>query len=337
LARKGQLTEELIMRALITGAAGFVGGYLARHLLEKRYTVAGVVLPHEARDGIPSLSDDVEVIEADILEPEKVDRAFRRWKPEAIFHLAALSNPQGSWTQSRRTLETNILGSHSVLQAALETGLQPRVLLVGSSQQYGLVPEEEQPIREDRLQEPRSPYAVSKVSQEILGRQFFLSEELQVMMTRSFNHTGAGQAPSYVCSSFARQIAAIESGLHEPEIRVGNLSAKRDFSDVRDTVHAYVRIVESGTPAEPYNVCRGEAHSIQQILDLLLSLTDVGIRVEVDETRYHVVDAPLMLGDNFRLRNELGWEPRYSLNETLSDVLEYWRSALSSGVNQEEI
>jgi GDP-4-dehydro-6-deoxy-D-mannose reductase len=316
------------MRALITGAAGFVGGHLASHLLEKRYGVAGLVLPQEARDGVSSLPDDVEIIESDILDADSLVRAFTRFEPEAVFHLAAFSNPQGSWAESKRTLETNILGSHNVLQAAVETALRPRVLLVGSSQQYGLVPEKEQPIPEARSQEPRSPYAVSKASQEILGRQFFLSEELPVMMTRSFNHTGPGQAPSYVCSSFARQIAEIESALREPEIRVGNLSAKRDFSDVRDIVRAYVRIIESGVPAEPYNVCRGEAYSIQRILDLLLGLTDVEIRVEVDEVRYHAADAPLMLGDNSRLRNGLGWEPRYSLKETLSDVLEYWRSAL---------
>jgi GDP-4-dehydro-6-deoxy-D-mannose reductase len=331
LERTSQLINKGIMRALITGAAGFVGGHLARHLLEKRYGVAGLVLPQEARDGVPSLPDDVEIIESDILDPEALVRAFTLWKPEAIFHLAAFSNPQGSWAESKQTLETNIIGSYNVLQTAVETGLRPRVLLVGSAQQYGLVPEKEQPIREERSQEPRSPYAVSKASQEILGRQFFLSEGLTVMMTRSFNHTGPGQAPFYVCSSFAHQIAEIESALREPEIRVGNLSAKRDFSDVRDIVCAYVRIVESGMPAEPYNVCRGETYSIQRILDLLLGLTNVKIRVEVDETRYHTVDAPLMLGDNSRLRNELGWEPRYSLKETLTDVLDYWRSALTSG------
>jgi GDP-4-dehydro-6-deoxy-D-mannose reductase len=317
------------MRALITGAAGFVGGHLAHYLLEKEYSVAGLVLPEEARRDVGSLPEEVELIEADILDDEVAVREISSCKPDAIFHLAAFSNPEGSWTQARRTLETNILGSHSVLRAAVETGLQPRVLLVGSSQQYGHVPEDEQPILEDRPLEPRTPYAVSKASQEILGRKFFLSEKLPVLMARSFNHTGPGQASSYVCSNFARQIVEIESERFEPKIRVGNLSARRDFSDVRDVVRAYVRIIESGTPASPYNVCRGEAYTIRQILDILLSLTDADVTVEVDETRYHTVDDPLMLGDNSRLRYELGWEPRYSLRRTLSDVLEYWRTELA--------
>jgi GDP-4-dehydro-6-deoxy-D-mannose reductase len=317
------------MRALITGAAGFVGGHLAHHLIEQGYSVAGMVLPEEARRGVASLPKDVEIFEADILEGDDVARAIKSNRPGAIFHLAAFSNPQGSWTQARRTLEINILGSHNVLQAALETEPRPRVLLVGSSQQYGHVPAAEQPILEDRPLEPRTPYSVSKASQEILGRKFFLSEELPVLLVRSFNHTGPGQASTYVCSSFARQIVEIEMGRHEPTIKVGNLSAKRDFSDVRDVVRGYVRITESGTPGSAYNVCRGEAYSIQRILDTLLSLTDTDVSVEVDKTRYHTVDAPLMLGDNSRLRYELGWEPRYSLKQTLSDVLEYWRSELA--------
>jgi GDP-4-dehydro-6-deoxy-D-mannose reductase len=288
-----------------------------------------MVLPEEARGGVGSLPGDVELIEADILDDQVVGRAISKWKPSAIFHLAAFSNPQGSWKQARRTLETNILGSYNVLQAALETELQPRVLLVGSSQQYGHVPEAEQPILEDRPLEPLTPYSVSKASQELLGRKFFLSERLPVLMARSFNHTGPGQAPSYVCSSFARQIVEIELGRREAKIRVGNLSAKRDFSDVRDVVDAYVRIIESGMPGSTYNVCRGEAYPIRQILDSLLSLTEAEVEVEIDKARYHTVDAQLMLGDNSRLRYELGWEPQYGLRRTLFDVLEYWRVELS--------
>jgi GDP-4-dehydro-6-deoxy-D-mannose reductase len=314
---------------LITGAAGFVGGHLARHLLEKSYVVAGLVLPQEASEGVPSLPEDVEILAADILDGEPFARTLAHWRPGAIFHLAAFSNPQASWVQARRTLETNILGSHNVLQAAVETGLRPRVLLVGSSQQYGHVPEGDQPIREDQPQKPLTPYGVSKASQEILGLKFFLADELPVFLVRSFNHTGPGQTPSYVCSSFARQLAEVELGLSQPRMRVGNLSAKRDFSDVRDVVRAYVRILESGTPADPYNVCRGNAYAIQQILDILLDLTDPDVAVEVEKSLYHAIETPLMLGDNSRLRTELGWEPRYTLKETLSDVLDYWRTELS--------
>jgi GDP-4-dehydro-6-deoxy-D-mannose reductase len=316
------------MKALITGAAGFVGGHLARHLIDLDYSVAGVVLPREARKAVETLPSEVSLIEADILDDERLNRAFADWEPGVVFHLAAFSNPESSWAQARQTLEVNILGSHNVLQAAVETGVEPRVLLVGSSQQYGHVAESDQPMREELPQKPLTPYAVSKASQELLGQRFFLSEQLPVLMVRSFNHTGPGQSASYVCSNFARQIAEIESGLREPKIEVGNLSARRDFTDVRDVVRAYVQIAESGNPGEPYNVCRGEALSIQHILDALLEQTDADVVVRVDMTRYHVLDAPLILGDNSRLRFELGWEPAISLEQTLSDLLNFWRIRL---------
>jgi GDP-4-dehydro-6-deoxy-D-mannose reductase len=277
---------------------------------------------------LESLPEEVEVIEGNILEADKLARTVADWKPLAIFHLAAFSNPEGSWVQSRRTLETNILGSHNLLQAVVETGLESKVLLVGSSQQYGHVSESDQPIREDLPQRPLTPYAVSKASQEILGLRFFLSERLPVFLVRSFNHTGPGQAPSYVCSSFARQVAEIEAGHREPRIEVGNLSARRDFSDVRDVVRAYADVVEAGNPGEPYNVCSGEAFSIRLILDALLELTEADVAVEVDASRYHALDAPLILGDNSRLRYELGWEPFFNLKQTLSDLLGYWRTEL---------
>jgi GDP-4-dehydro-6-deoxy-D-mannose reductase len=207
----------------------------------------------------------------------------------------------------------------------------PRVLLVGSGQQYGNVPEKDQPIAENRPQRPLTPYAVSKSAQEILGLRFFLAEKLPVFLVRSFNHTGPGQEPSYVCSSFARQVAEIEAGRREPPIRVGNLEARRDFTDVRDIVRGYARILERGRPAEPYNLCRGEAFSIQEILDKLVDLAGGHIPVEVDASRYHAADAPLVLGDNTKLRSELGWEPEIDLVETLGHLLDYWRHKVASG------
>lgn len=313
------------MRSLITGSAGFVAGHLVRCLFEHDHSVAGLVLPQEASAGLGSLPDFMEVFEGDILDGESLRKVLAEWKPTAIYHLAAFSNPESSWLQSRRTLETNILGTHNLLEAAVEVGIKPRVLLVGSSQQYGFVSEEDQPIREEQTQRPVTPYAVSKASQEILGQRFHLVGLLPVLLTRSFNHTGPGQSANYVCSSFARQVAEIELGSREPKIQVGNLLARRDFSDVRDIVRAYLRIVEYGKPAEPYNVCRGEAFSIRQILDALLELTEVDVAVKDASDRYHAGDVPLMLGDNSKLRYELGWEPRYSLKQTLSDLLDYWR------------
>jgi GDP-4-dehydro-6-deoxy-D-mannose reductase len=202
------------------------------------------------------------------------------------------------------------------------------VLLVGSAQQYGDVPKEAQPISEEREQRPLTPYAVSKASQELLGRRSCWSDELPVYVTRSFNHTGPGQSDGYVSSSFARQVAEVERGKREAVIRVGNLGARRDFTDVRDVAAAYCAILERGQPGRPYNVCRGEAVSIGEVLDELVRLSRVPLQVIVDPERYHALDATLMVGDPRRLKTETGWSPRYSLRETLRDLLDDWRSKL---------
>ncbi len=317
------------MQALVTGALGFVGVHLCRHLLEQGHSVGGLVLPTEVRSCSGALPPQVEVFGADILEGEAVVRILQSWKPTAIYHLAAFSNPESSWAQAERTLETNILGSHNLLQAAVEIGIEPRVLLVGSCQQYGLVPEKDQPIREEQPQRPLTPYAVSKASQEILGQRFFLSGLLPVLLVRAFNHTGPGQSASYVCSSFARQIVEIEAGCLPPRIKVGNLTVRRDFTDVRDVVRAYTFILERGNPGEPYNVCRGEALSVRQLLDAMLELTEVDVAAEVETNRYHALDVPLMLGDNSRLSCELGWQPHFGLKQTLADLLDTWREKVS--------
>lgn len=311
------------MKSLITGVGGFAGGHLARHLLQSGHTVAGLLYD---KDRTPTrLPSEVELYQADILEPAGLSRILASFEPEAIFHLAAFSNPQSSWENARRTLETNVIGSQNLLQAAVEMGRKPRVLLVGSGQQYGNVPEQEQPMAEDCPQRPLTPYAVSKSAQELLGLRFLLAEDLPVFLVRSFNHTGPGQESSYVCSSFARQVAEIEAGRREPPIRVGNLEARRDFTDVRDVVRGYARILEAGKPGEPYNVCRGEAIAIQEVLDTLIEHASGSIPVEVDPARYHAADAPLVLGDNTKLREELGWEPEIDLGQTLEHLLDDWR------------
>ena len=314
------------MRALVTGAAGFVGRHLTTHLLSQGHELGGLVHPMDGGPG--SLGPRVEVFPLDILDEAALGASLLDFAPDAVFHLAAFSNPEGSWKEARRTLETNIIGAHNLLWAAMESGSRPRVLLVGSAQQYGDVPAEAQPISEEREQRPLTPYAVSKTSQELLGRRSVWSDELPVYITRSFNHTGPGQADGYVSSSFARQVAEVERGTREPLIRVGNLGARRDFTDVRDVAAAYCAIVERGQPGRPYNVCRGEAVSIREVLDELVRLSRVPVQVVVDPERYHALDARLMVGDPTRLKTETGWSPRYSLHETLRDLLDDWRTRL---------
>jgi len=314
------------VRSLVTGAAGFVGRHLVAHLLSRGHEVGGLVHPSDGGPG--SLGPRVDVFPLDILDEAALGAALQAFAPEAVFHLAAFSNPEGSWKEARRTLEINIIGAHNLLSASKETGRKPRVLLVGSAQQYGDVPAQDQPIGEDREQRPLTPYAVSKTSQELLGRRSVWSEELPVYVTRSFNHTGPGQSDGYVSSSFARQVAEVERGAREPLIRVGNLGAKRDFTDVRDVAAAYLQIVERGQPGRPYNVCRGEAVSIREVLDELVRLSRVPVEVVVDPGRYHALDASLMVGDPTRLKTDTGWSPQYSLRETLGDLLDDWRSRL---------
>ena len=314
------------MRFLVTGAAGFVGRHLTRQLLSGGHQVSGLVHPEDP--AAKSLALGVSVTPVDILDDGAVDHVIRDVAPEAIVHLAAFSNPEGSLKKATETLMTNIIGTQNLLAAALDSGGSPRVLLVGSSQQYGRVDTSEQPIREDRAQEPLTPYAVSKSSQELLGRLFFLSNNLSVYLTRSFNHTGPGQAEGYVCSSFARQVVEAEKGVREPIIRVGNLEARRDFTDVRDVARAYQAILESGKAGRAYNVCSAKAVSIRDILETLIDLSGARVEVQVDPDRYHALDAPLLVGDRSRLREDTGWVPETSLRETLSDLLDDWRERI---------
>lgn len=313
------------MRALVTGAAGFVGRHLSRHLNERGDDVSALIHPSEHREGLEL--PGVRVIEsADLMDDAALTHAVNRLDPDAIYHLAAFANPESSLKYARQTMEVNILGTQNLLEAARGLSAYPRVLLVGSSQQYGSVAEQAQPITEDEAQKPVTPYSVSKASQELLGQRYFLSEGWPIFWTRSFNHTGPGQADAYVCSSFARQIAEVERGQRAPEIVVGNLEARRDFTDVRDVSRAYAAILDRGTPGRAYNVCRGEAVSIREILDTLIELSTREVEVRVDPERYHAVDAPLVVGDRTRLRDDTGWAPELTITQTLDDLLNDWRA-----------
>ncbi|HXV60856.1 MAG TPA: GDP-mannose 4,6-dehydratase [Vicinamibacteria bacterium] len=308
---------------LVTGAAGFVGRHLTAYLHEGGHEVLGLVLPKDVGPTEPFETRGV-----DLLDDDALADAVSTFVPDTIYHLAAFSNPERSFGSARKTLETNVIGANNLLSAAASTGRRPRVLLVGSAQQYGLVDRESQPISEEQVLRPQTPYAVSKVSQELLGQQYVLAEELPVYLTRSFNHTGPGQSDVYVCSSFAKQVAESEKGLREPVLRAGNLEARRDFSDVRDVVRAYEAIIDHGRPGRVYNVCSGEAVAIRDVVDQLVALAHARVRVSIDPELYHTIDAPLIVGSNRRLRSETGWTPRYALAKTLRDLLDDWRRRL---------
>jgi GDP-4-dehydro-6-deoxy-D-mannose reductase len=293
------------MPVLVTGAGGFAGSHLVELLSNSGVAVIG----WRRRD-------------VNMLDRAAVARALTELRPDNVFHCAGAAHVGGSWTSARETLEANVLGTHHLLDGLRVAGLASRVLLPGSSLVYR---QSDRALKEDDPTGPNSPYGLSKLAQEMLGMRGIDEDRQQVYLTRSFNHTGPRQDPSYAAPAFARQIAMIEKGRIKPEIEVGNLEASRDLTDVRDTVRAYRDILERGRPGVIYNVCSGRAYRMREVLDRLVALSGVPVTVRVDPARYRPNDNPLLLGDPTRIQRELGWEPKTSLDQTLSDLLDYWR------------
>jgi GDP-4-dehydro-6-deoxy-D-mannose reductase len=311
------------MRSLITGISGFAGGHLATELLARDAQVAG--LDRGTSDQLAPLLDRIEFCEADVRDGERLGGLAEAFRPDTIFHLAALTHVAQAWEQRRATLEINVLGTATVLEVAAGLDPKPRVVLASSGQVYGARPADSRPLTEEDATTPQSPYAVSKRCAELLAEQVRLGDGVQTVILRTFNYTGPWQSPSFVCSDFARQIARAETGLQEPVITVGNLDAARDFSDVRDIVRGYLLAAKDGEPGRVYNLCSGEAVPIVAILDHLRAASRVDIRVVEDPERLRRADLRVLLGDASRARRELGWEPRFRLAETLDAVLDFWR------------
>ena len=308
-------------KALILGGGGFAGRYLAAHL-----RASG--LWHVAVSGSTSAPKGVDCDESfavNVLDQDAMKKLVRDYAPDGIFHLAAQSSASLSWKEPGMTVDVNIRGTVNVLEAARAAEKTPRILLVGSSEEYGAVSPEECPIREEQPLHPGNPYALSKVSQELLGRLYFEAYGMDVISVRAFNHIGPGQAESFAVSDFCRQTALIEKGERPPVISVGNLSARRDFTDVRDVVHAYALLMEKGKGGEVYNVGSGEARSLREMLDVILSLSTREIRVETDPARFRPLDAPLNVADVTKLRESVGWTPEIPVRDTVRDTLNYWR------------
>ncbi|HVR95437.1 MAG TPA: GDP-mannose 4,6-dehydratase [Thermoanaerobaculia bacterium] len=293
------------MHVLITGASGFVGARLVRHLLAQGDRVSGTYL-----DARPEL-DGVDLHEADLLDRAGLARVIRETAPDVVVHLAALSHVGESWQRMADYFQVNFLGTENLLDAADGR----RVLLASSAEVYGVVPEERQPIRETEPLSPRTPYALTKAAAE----RFAL--ERGAVVLRAFNLVGPGQAASFALPAFASQLAGISRGEIEPVLRVGNLSARRDFVHVDEGAAAFRLLAEKGEPGGVYNVASGQAVSIGEALDRLMAVSGVEARVEPDPERMRPLDIPLLMGDAGRLR-ALGWAPRRGLNEALSDL---WR------------
>jgi len=297
------------VKALVTGAGGFVGPYLIRHLESEGDEVIGVDL------------------DMDIGDADAVRARLAKEMPDVVYHLAAASHVGDSWNAPTSVVRLNTEGTLNVLLAAHETGAE-RVVIIGSAEQYGHVAPDRMPITEDTPLQPVSPYGASKAAAEMLGSYMVRGRDFPVVLVRAFNHLGPGQSDRLVASTLAKQVAENErSGADE--IQAGDLSPKRDFSDVRDVVRAYRLLATKGVPGEAYNVCSGSAVSIRQMADILIALSGRSMRVVTDPERLRPVDVPVLLGDNTKLRRDAGWAPEVPLEQTLSDVLDWWRAKVA--------
>lgn len=316
------------MRVLVTGIAGFAGSHLADFLLDETdVEVHGILHRHQWR--IRHRLEQLHLHRGDLRNPLWVSEVVQEVQPDRTFHLAAWSDVGGSWRQPWNAYELNILAQLNLLEALVRAMPEAPVLVVTSNEVYGLVQPEDLPIDEETPFRPNSPYGVSKIAQDMMALQYWNSHRLPTVRARSFNHIGPRQSDDFVASAFARQIAAIEAGLQPPVLRVGNLDAVRDFTDVRDVVRAYWLLLEKGEPGQVYNVGSGQGRPIRWLLDTLLEMTSMDIDVQLDPERLRPSDVPVSICDNRRLVAATGWQPRIDLRRTLQDLLDYWRREIA--------
>ena len=311
-------------KALIIGAAGFVGSYLIDHI--QKHCIWSIVVTKMPQERLTLQGADV--CDLDIMDPAAITELLEEKRPDYIFHLAAQSSVAVSWKNPGLTVDVNIKGSLNVLDAVRKLDYKPRVLLIGSGEEYGHLRQDEVPVGEDNVLRPGNIYAATKACQNMLGAIYARAYGMDVLMVRAFNHVGPNQSPVFVVADFCRQAAEIELGMREPVIRVGNLSARRDFSDVRDVVRAYAALMEKGKAGETYNVGAGKAVEIRRILDMILSLAKKEIRVETDPARMRPVDVPVIEADIRKLQACTGWRTEIPLEKTIEETLNYWRETL---------
>jgi GDP-4-dehydro-6-deoxy-D-mannose reductase len=314
------------MRVLITGITGFVGSHLAEFVLQQPdVELFGIERWRSKTDYIEHLKPRVMLYDCDIRDATSIRRVIGEVQPDWVFHLAAQSFVGVSWTAPSETLTTNIIGQLNLLEAIRQVAPRARVHIAGSSEEYGLVHPQELPIREGQALRPLSPYGVSKVAQDLMGYQYAKSYGLHIVRTRAFNHTGPRRGEVFATSNFAKQIALIEAGLQPPVIAVGNLDARRDFTDVRDIVSGYWLALERGESGEVYNLCSGHDWGIGEVLDMLRALSPADTEIRVDPQRLRPSDVLVLRGDASRFAQQTGWQPTIPLQQTLADLLEYWR------------
>jgi GDP-4-dehydro-6-deoxy-D-mannose reductase len=308
------------MNAFIVGASGFVGKYLANRLIKDGWSVCASKLPGENLN-----INGVNIYNLDLLDKLNTKAVFEKLRPDAVFHLAAQSSVALSWKRPDLTIDINVKGIVNLLDSIRDSGLNPRIMLIGSGEEYGKVLPEELPISENNYLRPRNIYAATKACQNMIGKIYSEAYKMDIVMIRAFNHIGPGQAKGFVVPDFCSQVANIEADRQEPVIRVGNLSAKRDFTDVQDIARAYSLLITEGMVGETYNVGSGKSVEIQKILDVILSLTKTSIKIEIDKNKFRPVEIPLIEADISKLKRVIDWKPEIPLEKTIEATLNYWR------------
>ena len=318
------------MKSLITGITGFVGSHLAKLLLSKNNHVFGIYRWRSPLYNLEGIQSKVKLHECDLRDLSSIIKVLKLVRPKYIYHLAAQSYVPASFAEPKETMETNIIGTLNILEAVRHVGIDPVIQICSSSDVYGEIKKNEVPIRETNVLRPLSPYAVSKAAEDMLGYQYFKSYGLKTIITRAFNITGPGRGEVFAESSFAKQIVEIEKNMKPAVIFVGNLDSVRTYADVRDIARAYWLVLSKGKPGEIYNIAGDSTVTIKKVLDSLLSLSPVGskIKIKVDKKLLRPSDSISKIPNDRKFRKMTGWRPEFTLEQSLSDLLDWWRARL---------
>ena len=307
------------MKALITGIDGFVGNHLSNYLLKEGYEVYGTTIIDDFK------KENIDIYHMNVLDKEEVKNVINKIKPDQIYHLAGQSAVGVSWKNPVLTVNINVNGTLNLLDVIRDLNLKTATLIIGSSDQYGIIKPEECPIHEEHIQNPQSPYGISKKTQEELALLYSKAYNMNIITVRPFNHIGTGQTLNFVVPDFASKIVDIEKGA-EPILKVGNLESYRDFTDVKDIVRGYVMLLNKGSKGEVYNIGSGKEVKVYDILKKLIDISEVPIKIEIDPDKFRPIDVPLIVCDNTKIFNDTGWKPEIILDDTLNEILQYWRN-----------
>ena len=316
-------------KIFITGISGFVGNYLARKLLEQQgIQISGTYFSESSKKALEDVADRVKLFPLDLMDKAATEKLVREINPDEIYHLAAMAASSKSFDNPKEVIENNIISQLNLLESVRGAKINPKIMIISSAEVYGKVDPSNLPIDEDTPMFPTNPYAVSKITQDYMALQYFISYKLNILRVRPFNHIGPGQSDQFATAAFAKKIAEIEKGKRDPVLNVGSLESKKDFTDVQDMVWAYILLMEKGQLGDVYNIGSGKSYKMSEVLEMLLSLSKVKITVETDPALLRPSDNPELICNNSKMQKLTGWMPTIPLENTLLNTLEYWRKTV---------